>query len=253
MSVTVFDTSLGNNFTSATCPQFFHEFTANSSFNDCHPMSFYLQNSQSYIRQVRKGLSSLETILNNACTVDQTKCTNLMNDLDRQLLDKCSEDYSEGNPVVYAAHQDFLAYEMLFKVTCLPNYAKNDSNASYCYSDALFGKESAVTTNAYLYLLPLGTEYPLLNISTGLMEPSCGKCTTQTMAVYHSYTGQTNQSITSTYPKAAKAINNACGAGTVNETVNRPVQTKPAKNAASHLAPSLTTLLILMIFFMSNV
>lgn len=38
-----FDTSLGNNFTSPSCPTFFHTFLDNSTFNDCLPFSLLLQ------------------------------------------------------------------------------------------------------------------------------------------------------------------------------------------------------------------
>lgn len=38
-----FDTSLGNNFTSSTCPTFFNSFLNNQEFNDCLPLSLLLQ------------------------------------------------------------------------------------------------------------------------------------------------------------------------------------------------------------------
>lgn len=38
-----FDTSLGNNFTSPSCPAFFQNFLSNSTFQDCLPFSLLLQ------------------------------------------------------------------------------------------------------------------------------------------------------------------------------------------------------------------
>lgn len=38
-----FDTTLGNNFTTTTCPAFFTSFLSNSTFNDCVPLSLLLQ------------------------------------------------------------------------------------------------------------------------------------------------------------------------------------------------------------------
>lgn len=38
-----FDTSLGNNFTSTTCPTFFSSFLNNQTFKDCLPLSLLLQ------------------------------------------------------------------------------------------------------------------------------------------------------------------------------------------------------------------
>ncbi len=38
-----FDTSLGNNFTSSSCPEFFNRFLADPEFDACLPLSLLLQ------------------------------------------------------------------------------------------------------------------------------------------------------------------------------------------------------------------
>lgn len=38
-----FDSSIGTNFTSPTCPQFFNDFLSNQTFNECLPFSLLLQ------------------------------------------------------------------------------------------------------------------------------------------------------------------------------------------------------------------
>jgi hypothetical protein len=38
-----FDTTLGNNFTTTSCPAFFNDFLSNQTFNDCLPFSLLLQ------------------------------------------------------------------------------------------------------------------------------------------------------------------------------------------------------------------
>lgn len=38
-----FDSSLGNNFTQTSCPQFFNNFLSNTTFQECHPFSMLLQ------------------------------------------------------------------------------------------------------------------------------------------------------------------------------------------------------------------
>ena len=40
---TPFDSSLGNNFTASSCPEFFQSFLSNSTFNECKPFSLLLQ------------------------------------------------------------------------------------------------------------------------------------------------------------------------------------------------------------------
>jgi hypothetical protein len=41
-----FDSSIGTNFTSSTCPDFFNDFLSNQTFNDCLPFSLLLQVSR---------------------------------------------------------------------------------------------------------------------------------------------------------------------------------------------------------------
>ena len=43
-----FDTSLGNNFTTSSCPIFFNSFLTNDDFNNCLPLSLLLQVCASY-------------------------------------------------------------------------------------------------------------------------------------------------------------------------------------------------------------
>jgi hypothetical protein len=43
-----FDTSIGNNFTESSCPQFFNNFLSNSTFQECLPFSMLLQVSMAW-------------------------------------------------------------------------------------------------------------------------------------------------------------------------------------------------------------
>lgn len=45
-----FDTGLGNNFTTSSCPAFFKDFLSNDAFNDCVPLSLLLQVSLDHLR-----------------------------------------------------------------------------------------------------------------------------------------------------------------------------------------------------------
>ena len=47
-----FDTSLGNNFTTPSCPAFFESFLTNSTFQDCLPFSLLLQVSHGRITRL---------------------------------------------------------------------------------------------------------------------------------------------------------------------------------------------------------
>lgn len=49
-----FDTALGNNFTTSTCPTFFQNFLSNDTFNECVPLSLLLQVSYCFLTRVLK-------------------------------------------------------------------------------------------------------------------------------------------------------------------------------------------------------
>lgn len=49
-----FDSSIGTNFTTSTCPDFFNNFLSNQTFNDCLPFSLLLQVSNITIQAYRR-------------------------------------------------------------------------------------------------------------------------------------------------------------------------------------------------------
>lgn len=146
---TAYDTSLGFNFTDSSCPRFFQDFLARDDFKSCYPMSFYLKNSQSYVRVVRSGLGSVESLLDLSCSVNFDTCKDLMASLGTELIknDNCLAYYKLENPLVTQAYNDFMAYDMVHQALCLTladagdynNTAQVNSTAShYCYTKALF-------------------------------------------------------------------------------------------------------------------
>lgn len=245
---TAFDTSLGSNFTVASCPKFFNSFLSNDDFKSCYPMSFFLKNSQSYVITVRSGLEQVEEVLAKSCSVNFSSCNSLMMSLGNQLLldSNCRADYSLENPLVTQAYSDFLNFGLIYNATCLTlkeagqsaniqpsptslltkststnlsqttSTSQDSSNPTfspnYCYTDSLF--DLSDSADAYLYLLPLGNRYP----SVDGIVPSCSKCTQQIMAIFHSQSGNNNLSISSTYTSAASIIVANCGNSFVNST-----------------------------------
>lgn len=49
-----FDTGLGNNFTTSSCPAFFKNFLSDDAFNDCVPLSLLLQVSLDHIHSLQR-------------------------------------------------------------------------------------------------------------------------------------------------------------------------------------------------------
>lgn len=267
MSVQAFDTSIGNNFTNDACPTFMDDFTTNKTFQDCNPMSFYLQNSQSYAVQTRKGLKNTEKIIDRSCNVNFDKCRKIMHDLSNELMKKCKEDYDLQNPLVTQAYRDFISYSMIHKATCLKvknntvKYSNSTKNRpKYCYTKALFAKNASDNLDAYLYNLPYGQQYPgTSNVSSSFklsngseMTASCSQCTHDVMHIFHANTANDKLPIVDTYVDAARRINKHCGGSDndfVNETINSSGLPKMADNSsdASSTRAALRNGLFLMI------
>lgn len=88
---------------------------------------------------------------------------------------------------------------------------RSAQKATYCYSDALFTMTESTVDDAYIYLLPLGVNFPNTSM------PSCSECTRQVMAIFHSYTDNESNVITHTYDSAARIIVQNCqGSGSNN-------------------------------------
>lgn len=145
---TAFDTSIGSNFTQSTCPDFFNSFLNNQQFVDCYPMSFYLKNSQSYVKAVRSGMDAVETILNASCSVDYASCSSLMSQLGQQLIQQgnCHNDFQLENPLVTQAYTDFLHYDLIYDATCLT--LQEVGETYHAVSASLGSTASLITTTS---------------------------------------------------------------------------------------------------------
>lgn len=233
-----FDTSLGNNFTNASCSSFFNDFLANESFSNCLPMSFFLETSKSYVTLVREGPSMLEYLLNASCSVDFDQCKNVMGDLQRNLLleSNCYNDFKLGNPSVTTAYNDFASYSVVREATCLANTSSASNSTHYCYSDALYNYNDS--SDAYLYLLPLGDTFPNNSI------PSCSSCTSRLMNIYYAATGNSSSPISYTYDSAASIIDNYCSNSFVPSRAKAIPSAKKSSAASAYSPTSLTNVLL---------
>lgn len=233
---TAFDTSLGSNFTNTNCPNFFNTFLSDPNFIQCLPMSFLLKNSQSYFKVVQSGVQDVESVLDKACSADYGKCQMTMKNYASKILDQsvCKADYDLENPLVRQAYNNFLNYGIVRNTTCLRladtgQKVTQSANQTYCYTDALFNLNS--TSDAYLYLLPFGNNYP----KTGDFIPSCSACTKRIMSLFHDQTQNNQLLIRNTYTSASSLIAGSCG----NDFVNTSVLTSDhSTSGASSLSSS---------------
>lgn len=236
---TAFNT-LGNNFTSSSCPDFFSKFLANETYQSCYAISLLLQNSNSFFQDLASAIT-LDQVLETSCSANITACSTYMLSLASSLTnsENCGEDYKLGNPIVTQAYNGMVSYEPIAKAACL----EDPSTKNYCLTEAALN--STDIADYYLYFLPLGNMFP------GGGRPTCNQCTQATMAVFEDYALIKNNPLAQTYILAAETINVGCGPNFVNASVNVGSQESynSTTSGCSHTAipPSLVTFLAYML------
>ncbi|KAI9886711.1 MAG: hypothetical protein M1823_001487 [Watsoniomyces obsoletus] len=230
----VFDTSLGANFTSNACPEFFRQFLANAEFRNCLPFSLLLQNSNSFF-QASKSVVRVTQTLDATCNVNLDSCSGLMSRLasDIRRDNNCGQDLRDQNPVVVQAYNGMIAYQPLYQAGCL----KSESG-SYCFADAITNTSSP--SDSYPYYMPLGLPLP------GGSRPACTDCLQKTMSIFAGAASNATQPASRHYLSTAQVINLSCGPNFVNATI------PPARGAATTSTPhqSLAGISVLAIFIL---
>ncbi|CAD0112780.1 unnamed protein product, partial [Aureobasidium uvarum] len=222
-----FDTGVGNNFTTSSCPAFFKNFLSTDAFNECVPLSLLLQTSTSFFSVQRSPVRLAQT-LSASCSVNFDSCSTLMASLARQIQspDNCAADLQSQNPTVMQAYTGFAAYQALYHAGCL----LNSNTGSYCkltipkvsfraytneelqaFSDAVTNATSP--TDSYVYYMGLGVSLP------STTAPSCSSCLQDTMSVFASAATNRSQPISKVYGTAAAMIDSTCGALFVNASI----------------------------------
>ncbi|KXT19009.1 hypothetical protein AC579_8736 [Pseudocercospora musae] len=230
-----FDTNLGNNFTSTTCPTFFTDFLNNQTFKDCLPFSLLLQTSNAFFTASR-SVVRLTQALDASCKVDFQKCSAVMAGLaiDIQSNDHCGPDLQMMNPMVSQAFNGFKAYDTLYHAGCL-----TDSSGNYCYANA--ATNISAPASSYIYYLPLGVQLP------GGSRPACTQCLQNTMSIFAETAGNSSQPLSRHYVSAAEQVQMNCGPTFVKSSVEM------SSSASHHPAVtgllSLTTFAILLLGF----
>ena len=203
-----FDSSLGSNFTSQACPDFFESFLSNTTFQACVPVSLLLQTSKSFFSVARSPGLMTET-LNAACAASLPICQPLMAYLASELISNshCGADYRNQNPLVGQAHAGFVAYQAVYQATCL----KSSETGNYCFADAITNQLNP--SDSYPYYTAVGLSLPPGS------HPTCSMCLKDTMSIFAGYAKDTSQPLAKTYINTAEEIDVNCGAGFANTNV----------------------------------
>ncbi|KAF2756354.1 hypothetical protein EJ05DRAFT_501859 [Pseudovirgaria hyperparasitica] len=232
-----FDTSLGNNFTAQSCPDFFVAFLNNATFQSCTPLSLLLYNSVSFFDATKTNLRVTQT-LDATCNVDYEQCSSLMDHLAQEIPKDtaCGADLELGNPSVTQALSGLIAYQPLYAAGCM-----KDKEGNYCFANAITNDSADAADDSYIYYLPLGTNMP------GGSRPTCNSCLTDTMAVFDVAAANETQPLSKTYVAAAGQINLGCGPSFVNATIAQLSGAQPIVGGSAPLLALAVTLLALFI------
>ncbi|KAI9719347.1 MAG: hypothetical protein M1828_006248 [Chrysothrix sp. TS-e1954] len=229
-----FDSDLGNNFTSSSCPEFFNVMLTDPKFMACIPVSLLLQTSSAWFEELRQP-NELHKTLNLACAVDQDKCSGIMSQYMTQLQEPsgCGADYKLSNPNVLMAYDGLSAYDAVYQATCL----KRPGTKTYCFVAA--ATDEASPSDIDIYYLPLGMGMP----STA--QPRCDTCVQQTLAGYAVAAANSSSLLNTDYDDAARQINEACGSAFVNVTVAQQTANSAYRSGSSTWLISFVSITIL--------
>jgi hypothetical protein len=119
----------------------------------------------------------------------------------------CKDDLALQNPLITYAQLGLLAYQPLYRASCL----KNPSTAAYCFADAITNVNNSA--DSYIYFLPLNTSL------VGGSQPSCTSCLKETMNIFEAATSDRDSALAFDYVAAAMQVNVNCGPSFVNSSL----------------------------------
>lgn len=239
-----FDTSLGNNFTTTSCPTFFNDFLANSTYQQCAPLSLLLQNSQGFF-SAQRDPAMLKRLMDTACSAPISICAATLTDIARQLTQDshCGADFRARQPLVIQAYNGLLGYEAIATTSCLktssynstsdePSADNDDADAQYCFTAALTNK--ANPSDPFPYYTAIGMTLP------SVAQPTCNGCLKSAMATFAKWAVKSEQPLSMTYMSCAQTVDGVCGAGfaDVNVKVGSVSSTSGMKNTEPGQAES---------------
>lgn len=126
-----------------------------------------------------------------------------MSNLASQLIadSNCGTDYKLQNPLVSQAYAGLMAYEPVYRATCL----RDSDVGGYCFAEAVTNATNQA--DVYPYYTAVG-----LNMPAGA-SPTCSQCLKDTMSIFAGYAQATDQPSASTYLGCAAQVNVGCGSG----------------------------------------
>ena len=157
-----------------------------------------------------------------------------MNNLASELISNanCGADYRQQNPLVMQAYAGLIAYEPVYRATCL----KDEISSSYCFSEAI--TNSSNSADFYPYYTAVGLNLP------DTVRPTCSQCLKDTMQIFAGYAENKVQPLARTYLTCAAQVDKSCGSQFVSTPVKAGSVATP-NTATGRLIPSSLSAIVL--------
>ncbi|KAF9010053.1 hypothetical protein BDQ17DRAFT_996855 [Cyathus striatus] len=166
------DSTLSQNFSTASCSNFFTNMTNTTPFRSCRPFSLLFQTSADFI-DAQQNLTLMNELIWGTCNAPPgvVQCAANMGWFADSLKTNCAQEIKEQNAMAVDTLTSLQAFQVMYDVGCV---ADPNSN-TYCFLDAVQNKDPS---DLNYYSLPLGINLP--NSTT----PSCSGCTKSVMGIY---------------------------------------------------------------------
>lgn len=212
---TPFDT-LSENFANASCVKFVSDSLKSDEVTKCHPISLLLQNSNSFFHTLTSAAGT-SRVLDTTCSASVSSCASTMTSMAKKMLQKenCGPDYEANNSFVQNVYRDLMAYEPMFRATCL----SNPETSNYCFVDAV--TNTTAPDNYDVYFVPLGN-------SLGSGNVTCNACLQATFDIFAHWATIDGQAVDTTYMPSARVVNKKCGAHFANTTITTGIDNTKA-------------------------
>ncbi|EIN08372.1 hypothetical protein PUNSTDRAFT_134758 [Punctularia strigosozonata HHB-11173 SS5] len=202
--------TLGANFSTLACQNFFINMTQTEAFRSCRPFSMLLQSSNAFI-QAQTNLTLLNTIIWGTCNTKLTSdtCVANLNWFATQMQTECSQELDEDNATVEDTLKGLLAFPVMRQAGCLADQTTN----TYCYLEAV---RNTNPSDVFYYQLPLGLAVP------NNTKPTCSACTKSLMSLFDA-----------ALPDPASAKSALGSANSTNSTTGTPIANGTTGNVQS--------------------
>jgi hypothetical protein len=198
------DASMGQNFSSGSCFQFFTNMTNTLPFRACRPFSLLLQSSSAVV-EAQKNLTLLNSIVWGTCqtTIPAEQCSANMAWFANQLKTACATDLLDRNANAVDALAGLQAYDVMRQAGC----AADPNTNTYCYINAVHNSNPS---DMYYYNIPIGISLPKSSV------PTCSSCTRNLMSLYYDALNTQGAALlpelAKSYPDASVMTSKSCGA-----------------------------------------